>query len=221
MQFFDLKSNALSSIDRDRPGWKVAGESFELGGNLHSEFSSWGEYHSLDSSCVWFNPLEHGESVGNCLSGSCVSLADDISPFEQRLDGLGLNREGVDVTHVSEPVEKARLQTQGFELLRQLLFITGAAETHKDLPATEASAPRRICWADKLIQEEATSRLNRIGSGILESRDSAKCPNCGKSNTLLFKLTAEDIQRVYSPEEVGIYWRSAAIVAKNFDRRPV
>jgi hypothetical protein len=40
----------------------------------------------------------------------------------------------------------------------------------------------------------------------LEAGDSAKCPNCGKRARQLFKLTAEDIQRVYSPEQVGIYW---------------
>ena len=152
MQFFDLKTNALSSIDRDCSGWKVAGESFELSGNLHSEFSSWGEYYSLDSSGVRFDSLEHGESVGNCLSRSRVSLADDISPFEQRLDGLGLNRESVDVTHVLEPPEKTRLQTQGFELLRQLFFIMRAEDAHKDLPTHESKPAFRFARTSPRIQ---------------------------------------------------------------------
>ena len=34
----------------------------------------------------------------------------------------------------------------------------------------------------------------------------AHCPNCGRRVFELFRLTAEDIQRVHSPEEMGIYW---------------
>ncbi len=40
----------------------------------------------------------------------------------------------------------------------------------------------------------------------METRGLAQCPNCGHRVFELFKLTAEDIQRVHSPEEMGIYW---------------
>lgn len=40
----------------------------------------------------------------------------------------------------------------------------------------------------------------------METRGLAECPNCGHRVFELFKLTAEDIQRVHSPEEMGIYW---------------
>ncbi len=41
---------------------------------------------------------------------------------------------------------------------------------------------------------------------LMETRSLADCPNCGHRVFELFKLTAEDIQRVHSPEEMGIYW---------------
>jgi uncharacterized membrane protein len=40
----------------------------------------------------------------------------------------------------------------------------------------------------------------------METRGLVECPNCGHRVFELFKLTAEDIQRVHSPEEMGIYW---------------
>jgi hypothetical protein len=40
----------------------------------------------------------------------------------------------------------------------------------------------------------------------MEAQGLVKCPNCSRQVTGLFKLTAEDIQREHSPEEMGIYW---------------
>jgi hypothetical protein len=70
-----------------------------------------------------------------------VSLADDVSSLEERLYSLCLNWKGVDIAHVSQSVEEPWLQSQRVELLCQLLFITRAAETHKDLPTRRAFSP--------------------------------------------------------------------------------
>ena len=51
---------------------------------------------------------------------------------------------------------------------------------------------------------------------ILESRDHAKYPSCGKKTGQLFKFTAEDLQGVHSPEEVGIYWGICGDCRKKF-----
>lgn len=49
-------------------------------------------------------------------------------------------------------------------------------------------------------QDFSSSQLIIIMPGRL-----VECPNCNRRVSELFKLTAEDIQRVHSPEEVGIY----------------
>ena len=40
----------------------------------------------------------------------------------------------------------------------------------------------------------------------METQGLVECPNCSRRVNGLFKLTAEDIQRIHSPEEMGIYW---------------
>jgi DNA-directed RNA polymerase subunit N (RpoN/RPB10) len=44
----------------------------------------------------------------------------------------------------------------------------------------------------------------------VDSSEIVKCPSCGKNVSGLFKLTAEDIQRRFSPEDIGIYLRVCA-----------
>lgn len=50
----------------------------------------------------------------------------------------------------------------------------------------------------------------------METQGLVECPNCSRRVSELFKLTAEDIQRVHSPEEVGIYWGVCADCREKF-----
>ncbi len=85
--------------------------------------------------------MKHRKRKGDRLSRSRVGLSDYISSLQQWFNSLGLDRESVYVTHVSQSVEEPWLQSQRLELLGQLLFITRAWETHKDLTTWRVLSP--------------------------------------------------------------------------------
>ena len=94
-----------------------------------------------------------------------------------------------------------------------------AGPPNREAPALPKSSNRRfiaLVTTDKLkpwglIISSASSR-----SVIMETRGLAHCPNCGHRAFELFKLAAEDIQRVHSPEETGSTGECVETAEKSF-----
>ena len=68
------------------------------------------------------NPLKYREGIRKGLSGPSVSLSDDVSSLKNRRDSFRLNWEHFFEAHILDSLKKPWLETEGFELLSQLLF---------------------------------------------------------------------------------------------------
>ena len=71
---------------------------------------------------VVVNPLEYRKCIGKCLARTRVRLSDDVSSLKNRRDSFRLNWEHFFEAHILDSLKKPWLETEGFELLSQLLF---------------------------------------------------------------------------------------------------